>query len=245
MSKKLGNLDIVVEKTSEATAKKLAEDLSLYLDKAKKKRQNVLFLSSGGSALSVLRLIPSDILGDYLTVGILDERYDETNESNNFTQLSKTKFYKNAKDAGCSFVDTSVKKGQTQEELASYFEEELKEWTDKNPTGKIVATIGVGTDGHTSGMMPFPENPRRFSGLFESDRWIVAYNATDKNQFKKRVTTSITFLKMINDVFVLITGEGKVRAFLQMQKEGSLAEIPARILEKLNGSVYIDEVVLK
>ncbi len=245
MNEKLGNLDIVVEKTSEATAKKLAEDLSLYLTKAKKEKRNILFLSSGGSALSVLDLISSDILGDYLTISVLDERYDDTNENNNFTQLIKTGFYTSAKGAGCGFIDTSVKDGQSQEELASYFEGEIKEWMDKNPDGKIVATVGVGTDGHTSGMMPFPENSKQFSELFESDRWVVAYDATGKNQFKKRVTTSITFLNMIDDVFVLITGKEKSEAFLHIQKEGLLAEIPARILKKLTGVVCIDEAVLK
>ncbi len=245
MIKKLGNLNVIVEKTGESVSKKLAEDLSFYLIKTKEQNVKILFLSSGGSAFKVLDLISSDVFGDYLTIGVLDERYDKTNENNNFTQLSKTEFYKNAKKVECDFIDMSVKEGQTQKELTDYFEEELRRWVDENPNGKIIATVGVGVDGHTSGMMPFSEDAKQFAELFEGNKWVVSYDATGKNKFAKRITTSITFLKNIDKVFVFIIGVEKSDTFLQIKKDGLLAEIPARILKELNGAIYIDEAVLK
>ena len=241
----LGNLNIIKEKTPELASKQLAKDLSAYLTKAKEQRKNVLFLSSGGSALAVLDFIPSDILGEYLTIGVLDERYEKTNINNNFTQLKKTEFYKKAKKAGCSFIDTSVKEDQTQEELADFFEGELRGWMKKNPNGKIVATMGVGADGHTSGIMPFPEDENRFIDLFESARWVVAYDAGSKNPFSQRVTTTMTFLRKLDKIFVFMVGANKKTAFLQMQKSGQIAEIPARVLKQLNVNIYIDGNLLK
>ena len=245
MNDNLGKLEIIKNKTKKDAVKKLSENLSMCLLQNKNKGIKTMFLSSGGSALSVLDFVPLDILGEYLIIEVLDERYDKTNENNNFTQLTKTEFYKKANNFGCSFIDTSVKEGQTQEELAGYFENKLKDWMGKNPLGEIIATVGVGPDGHTSGIMPFPEDENKFAELFESGRWVVAYDATGKNEFTKRVTTTITFLREINRIFVLMTGKEKSGAFLEMKKSGSTAEIPARILKNIKGEVYIDEDVLK
>ena len=241
----LGNLNIIEEKTPEDTARHLARDLSAYLAERKNRGESTLFLSSGGSALAVLDFLPEDILGNYLTIGVLDERYDATNKHNNFTQLSKTDFYRRASRAGVSFVDTRVKEEQTQKELADYFEKELRGWVEKNPNGKIVATAGVGADGHTSGMMSFPEDESRFAELFEGSRWVVAYNAGAKNPFSKRVTTTMTFLKNLDKIFVFMVGVSKHTAFLRMQEKGSVADTPARILKELHGTLYVDEAAVK
>lgn len=242
---RIGNLNVIEEKTPGRAAKYLAKDLSAYLAERKSRGGSTLFLSSGGSALAVLDLLPEDILGSYLTVGVVDERYDETNENNNFTQLSRTNFYKRAFQAGAGFIDTSVKEDQTQEELADSFEEELRGWVGKNPNGKIVATMGVGADGHTSGIMPFSEDKDRFAELFEGSRWVVAYDAGAKNPFSQRITTTMTFLRKLDKIFVFMVGANKKTAFLQMQKSGQIAETPARVLKQLNGNIYIDENLLK
>ena len=243
MSSRFGNLDVVIEKTSEFATQKLAKDLSLYLSDAKKQNSSVLFLSSGGSALSVLDFIHSDVLGEYLTIGVLDERYDKTNKDNNFTQLMQTEFYAAAKKIGCGFIDTSVREGQTQEELAVWFEKKIMDWIANNPGGSSIATVGVGTDGHTSGIMPFGEAHKMFEELFEGKNLVVAYDARGKNQFSKRITTTISFLKKIQKIFILMTGKKKKDAFLRMQEDGSIAEIPARILKKLHGVLYVDEAL--
>lgn len=245
MDKKLGNLEVIIEKSGKETVKKLGADLGVYLANAKEKNIPILFLSSGGSALSVLDFISSNVFGKYLTIGMLDERYDETNENNNFTQLTHTEFYKKAKDRGCEFIDTRVQNEQSAEMLANYFEEMLVGWREDNPKGEIIATVGVGIDGHTSGMMPHPENQELFKEFFEGDRWVVLYNATEKNPFPHRITTTITFLKIIKKIFVLMLGEKKAKIFLRMKENIPSAEMPAQVLKKLSGVVYVDEDVLK
>lgn len=245
MSNKLGNLEVFVQKTKEGAAKKLAEDLSSYLVVAKNSNQNILLLLSAGSAFSVLDFISNNSFGSNLTIAVLDERYDKTNENNNFNQLTKTDFYSRAKAHGCSFIDTSVKQNQTKESLAGFFEGELVSWSKNNPSGEITATVGMGNDGHTSGIMPFPDEKEYFEKLFESDKWVVAYNASGKNEFADRVTTTITFLRKIKRVFCFTVGKNKADVYLRLQKEAPVDEMPVQVIKELHGFVYIDESVLK
>jgi len=180
------------------------------------------------------------MLGNYLTIGVLDERYDIKGENNNFVQLSQTGFYRKALKSGCAFIDTGVRPGQTQKALADYFEGKLREWRKNNPDGEIIATIGIGPDGHTSGIMPFPEDKDRFDALFNGERWVVAYDAAGKTPYPERVTTTNTFLKLINRAFVFATGREKADALPRMQEDRPVSEVPAAILKELSGNMYID-----
>lgn len=245
MSNKLGNLEVFVQKTKEEAAKKLAEDLSNYLVDAKNNNKKILLLLSGGSAFSVLDYVSDTSFSNRLTIGILDERYDKTNKNNNFKQLTKTDFYSRAKAGGCFFIDTTVKPNQTKESLADFFEGELVSWSKNNPGGEIVATIGMGSDGHTSGIMPFPDEKEYFEKLFESDKLVVAYDASGKNEFTNRVTTTVTFLRKIKMVFCFIVGNNKAAVYSNLKKEIPLNEMPAQAIKELHGSVYVDESVLK
>jgi len=240
MNRTIGNLRINIFEDKAAAARQVADDISRYLSDAKKGGRKVLFLSSGGSSLAILDFIADDILGDYLTIGVLDERYDREEKNNNFVQLSRTDFYGKALKSGCAFIDTGVRPGQTQKALADYFEGKLREWRKNNPDGVIIATIGIGPDGHTSGIMPFPEDEKRFDALFNGERWVVAYDATGKTPYPERVTTTNTFLKLINRAFVFATGREKAEAFRRMQEDRPVSEVPAAILKELRGDMYID-----
>ncbi len=138
-----------------------------------------------------------------------------------------------------------MRNGQSQESLAEYFETMLTDWQNKNPSGEIVATLGVGSDGHTSGIMPFPENRKLFEQLFESKKFVVAYDAFGKNSFPKRITTTISFLRKLKIAWCFITGESKADVYFRMYKEIILNEMPAQIIKELHGAVYIDNSVLK
>ncbi len=240
MIRKTGKLRINIFKDKAEAARQVADDISRYLSDAQRGGRKVLFLSSGGSSLAILDFIADGILGDYLTIGVLDERYDIKGENNNFSQLSRTDFYRKALKSGCAFIDTGVRPGQTQKALADYFEEKLREWRKNNPEGEIIATIGIGPDGHTSGIMPFPEDKERFDTLFNSERWVTAYDATGKTPYPERVTTTNTFLKLINRAFVFAAGGEKAEALRHMQEDRPVSEVPAAILKELRGDMYID-----
>jgi 6-phosphogluconolactonase/glucosamine-6-phosphate isomerase/deaminase len=205
--------------------------------------QKILFLTSGGSALPILDHINTDLLNHNVTVGVLDERYSTNPTINNFFQLQKTDFYYNCVSKKCEFIDTKVISGETQEKMAERFETKLKKWKKENSDGLIIATQGIGPDGHTSGIMPFPENPELFKSMFDTpEKWVVGYDAGSKNQYPLRVTTTIPFLKMIDYPVIFVTGENK-RAVLQkaLKNEVPVAEIPAVIIQEMkNMKVYTD-----
>ncbi len=240
--RKIGNLNLYTNKDKVDLAKKVGEDISAFLDKNRKK--DILFLLSGGSAFLILDYIKKSSLRENITISVLDERYDITNKNNNFSQLKKTDFFKNAKDAGVKFIDTSIKDDTSENDIEEIFSFGLKKWTKDNPNGIIVATIGVGADGHTSGIMPYPEDKDKFRDLFMSEKWVVFYDASKKNQYAKRITTTITFFKKIDFAFVYIFGKEKKQAFLNMQKEGDIADVPARAILNIDGNLYIDEFLI-
>jgi 6-phosphogluconolactonase/glucosamine-6-phosphate isomerase/deaminase len=240
--KTVGNLTHYIRKDKEDATSFFAKDISRKLKEFRDvERRDVLFLSSGGSALGVLDRIDQNVIGPYLTIGIFDERYDPSNKTSNYAQMRKTDFYKRAVQHGCRLIDTSTQRGQTQIELADYYENELRSWRARHPRGAIMATMGIADDGHTAGIMPFPEDPTRFHDLFERERWIIAYDATGKNPFPLRVTTTFTFLRHIDLIGVFMTGDKKGVVFKNLIEGDDCAEMPARIVKTLpRGAIYTD-----
>jgi 6-phosphogluconolactonase/glucosamine-6-phosphate isomerase/deaminase len=195
----------------------------------------VLLLFSGGSAMTFLDEIRKDVFGNYLTISVLDERFSANTTVNNFAQFTKTEFYKKACKAGAAFIDTRVR-AETQEELAERFAKELHAWKNKNIPGTVVATMGIGRDGHTAGILPFPENYAQFQNLFENpNTWIASYNAGNKNRYPNRITVTLPFLrKYVTYAYVFMEGAEKKAALEHvLAKEGNLSKTPARILREM------------
>lgn len=219
-----------IKKTQEAAAFALGEALFSAHGTA------VLLLLSGGSALEILSGIPAAHLGKNLTVGMLDERYDTDPGANNFLQLEQSGFYRLAKSVGARFIDSVPKEKESLEAFSARIEKEWKRWRKENENGTIIITEGVGADGHTAGIMPLPENPELFAKLFLDDgQWVRGYDAGAKNQYPRRATATLSFLKNEVDLAIVpIAGEEKMSAFRKIiSDEGTLAETPARILREM------------
>lgn len=209
----------------------------------KMKGRAILFLCSGGSALELLRDIPSECFNSDITIGVLDERYSRDEAVNNFAQLQNFPFYTIAVDAGARIIDTRPQDKETIEHLAQRFEKELRLWHTNNTDGIVIATMGIGPDGHTAGIMPFPEDPERFCEYFESpDMWVCGYDAGEKNQYPLRVTPTMTFLKKIDHSIVFCVGENKREALARvLADEGTYAETPARVIRDIkNVTLFTD-----
>ena len=136
---------------------------------------------------------------------------------------------------GVLLIDTRIKENETQDDLAHRFEEGLKSWIETHANGVVIATMGVGKDGHTAGIMPYPENPALFRSLFEDEeKWVVAHDAGDKNPHSLRVTVTLPFLRMVDHAVVYVVGEEKRATFERVLAEnGALAETPARIIREM------------
>jgi 6-phosphogluconolactonase/glucosamine-6-phosphate isomerase/deaminase len=192
----------------EECARFLGEKISLHIQN--RNDQPLLLMLSGGSAFSVLPFIVAESF-DGVTVSMLDERFEQ-GVNNNFTQLEKIKWYQGVCENGGAFISTKVQVGDTKEMMADRFEKELRSWREENPEGQMIALFGMGVDGHTAGIFPYPEDPALYKKLFESERLVVAYDAEGKNEFPERITTTHTLHRKIAHAFVYIMGEEKRRS---------------------------------
>jgi len=215
------------KETIVAEASKALNDL---FSEQKQQGKDFLFLSSGGSSLSLLDGLDSANFGLNSTIGVLDERYSLDPNVNNLAQLQKSKFYQDIIKKGARVIDTTVHDGESPKDLAVRFEKQLKDWVDCTH-GVIIASVGVGPDAHTSGIMPYPENKKFFDEKFnDKSHWVTEYDAEDKNPHRMRVTTTFPFLKKIDHAVIFISGESKKEALKKLlAEEGSLYESPCRI----------------
>ena len=234
----------IMEKASnkEQAAKAMAHDLEGALRLLKETNTLTLLLLSGGSAFTALDHIAEDVFGPFLTITVLDERYDPTNINNNFYQLAQTSFFEKAQKNGVSFIDTQVKEGQSAAALAEWWEAELRKWCTENDEGVLLATLGMGADGHVAGIMPFPEDSTKFHQLFDDEAWVASYDATGKNPFAERVTTTLAFLRQIDFAFAYVCGEKKANAFKESKTSGDLANLPARILSEIRSVEFYTDI---
>lgn len=204
----------------------------------------VLLLLSGGSSLALLEEQEgATVIGGNVTISPLDERYSTNPSENNMAQIAATDFYRKAAEHGAHTIDTRVKEGESREELAKRFNDALVEWIKSHPDGKIIATTGIGPDGHVSGIMPYPADAEGFTARFDDGdnaHLVVGYDAGDKNQYPERVTTTMNLIRKIDTAVAYVTGSGKKEAVRRvLTGEGSLAETPARILKEIPGKVLL------
>ncbi|MEK7571912.1 MAG: 6-phosphogluconolactonase [Patescibacteria group bacterium] len=214
----------------------IAHDINTLLTNLHKTQQPFLLLLSGGSVFTILESLSDENFSDNATITVLDERYSTDPAVNNMAQLQQTAFYTRVNAKNTAVIDTTVRPTETKEALATRFDQALLGWRQHNPEGKIVAILGIGPDGHTSGMLPFPEDAELFVKLFENpERLVTAYDADGKNPYRYRATTTNIFLRdYIDHAFVYAVGENKKEALVSIfSEEGDLPTTPARILREM------------
>lgn len=224
---------------AEEAGKKVDEILSEY----KKQNLPILLMLSGGSSLSILSSINTANLSQDSTICVVDERFSPDPTVNNMAQIMQTDFFRKANGAGAKVIDTRPLNGETQEQLSKRFNDSITSWVQNNPNGKVVATLGMGPDGHIAGIMPESENAEKFNNEFDretANKYVVSYDAGEKNQFPLRVTVGLPFLRRIDKAVAYIVGENKREAWNRLnQSEGEIAMTPARVLKEMAGDVYL------
>lgn len=237
----------VIRHTSADEAKRgLAVRVSSELASFQENGTPVLFLFSGGSALSVLDMVDPRYLGRNVTMAPVDERFDPTGAASNFAVFMGTDFFRKAKAAGARFIDTRVKEGRGRDDLANEFETAIREWMAEFviPTvveesyschhGKIIALLGMGPDGHTAGIFPDTDE-KVFHDRFGSDRLAIGYRAPEYAVCPERVTVTPSFLERnIIQAFVFLTGEEKRAAWERvLRNDEPIHLLPAGIFHEL------------
>ena len=238
-------MKIISDQNIEKLKKLSADYLLELLKEARLKNKPTLLLLSGGSSFEIIKGIKIDCLGKYLTVGMLDERFEADPKINNFLQFKETVFYRLAKDRDVNFIESVPFDGEALESFAKRIEEKWKSWRRRNGNGKIFITQGVGADGHTAGIMPYDEDRDFFKNTFEDkSRFVVGYNASKKSQYSKRATATLPFLRNEVEVsLVWMAGKEKIKAFNDiMSEDGSLAETPARIIKEMKNATIFTNI---
>jgi 6-phosphogluconolactonase/glucosamine-6-phosphate isomerase/deaminase len=192
----------------------------------------ILLMLSGGSALSILEHVDVLLLGPHVTITTLDERFSTDPTINNFSQITATEFYKKAMEQGTQSIPTIIKDGDTLREVGKRFDSALHHWKESHRDGVVVATMGVGSDGHTAGV--FPHQPSL--DPLTTD-WVVSYEVPPEvNPHVLRITTTPAFLKtQVTQAICLITGEEKRNVFNQlMSTQCSSNDMPACIMKEMS-----------
>lgn len=189
----------------------------------------VLVLASAGSvARDVIPSVLTDKIGRNVTLGVMDERIGPPEQRNWEALRGFIERSTNAKKM-------PILQNVTPETSGEDFNDQLHAWKKKNPLGKIIIIAGIGEDGHTGGIMPYPEDPEAYDTLFETPgKWAVGYDAGEKSQYRFRVTVTNEFIRQADMVIAYAVKKTKDNAFTRMaDAAGSLASTPARIYRML------------
>ena len=206
-----------------------------------------LLLCSGGSALKLLPFVQAHSCDETLTVSVLDERVTPDQQSRNFPQVFQSELAALGGPLGVNWFDPVPNSDETPELAAWRFQSFLREWKRVNPEGVIIATLGMGSDGHTAGIFPFPEDAPHFIQVFDHEAaWVAGYHAGyEKHVLPDRVTVTMPFLRIqVDAAIAFAVGDDKLPALRRLlAPQGSLAETPVRILlEMSHVTLFTDQV---
>lgn len=228
------------ERAANAASEAITHLISVYAP------DPVLILFSGGSPMEIFTYLPADPFDMRITVGVSDERFSDDPTINNFAQILATPWYHAARKTGVQSIDTRPLPGESVHDAGLRFDGALKAWKEANPVGKIVITQGIGLDGHTAGMMPYPEDEQTFRRLFDDPEvWAVGYDAKEKNKYPLRVTTTIPYLTMADTSVMYVCGEDKKAPLSRvLAQTGSLHETPGRIIHRMKHCLLFTDLSL-
>lgn len=192
-------------------------------------RGPLLLLLSGGSCLDLLTSTFFDHLPEDTVIFPLDERCTSNIEEMNSWKIAqrmpvrvRNRFY---------MYDAQPELEESLEELGQRFTQHISAWLEANPKAQVVATLGIGVDGHTSGILP-DLDAERFSNHFESGL-VVAYESEDT--YMGRVTVTLPFLRQrVSKAIVYATGIGKQPALTMLTQSLPLHQVPCGILNQMH-----------
>ncbi len=195
--------------------------------------QPILLLLSGGSSIDLLsdpRLAHALPVNSLLTT--LDERLDVG--QSNFDRIKQTTFVRACiarKDVEV-FDARSFAAENSVTEVARVLDERVYQWMDEYPLAPVMATMGIGLDTHTAGIMPHGDDLGMAHFFQDPKRLFQGYDAGAKSIHRLRVTATFTLLKKVSRAIVFATKEKPIEQVLSSQCNPD--HFPARILHQMN-----------
>lgn len=206
-----------VELSYGAVARRIVDSIVSALDR----QENVLWLMSGGSnvrlqvdAMRRLRRRAGNSL-ERLTILPVDERYGRSGHADSNYQAMKQAGF----DPGVAAWPNVLKKN-TDFDTTIFMYNELV--ANALQSDVIIATLGIGTDGHTAGILP------NSSAVHATDL-VFGYAAN-----YQRMTLTISALGRVTKAFVVAFGDSKRRIVERLRlASDSVDEMPAMALYDL------------
>ncbi len=180
--------------------------------------QPVLWLLSGGSCIAVAAEVATRLQGTPLhglTVSLIDERYGPDGHAHsNWQQLQEAGFRLE------SATLVPVLSGKSLHDTSARFQQFLTTQLDSAPY--ILGLFGVGSDGHTAGILPH-------SSAVTAVEFVHTYDGGEH----QRITTTFPFLKKLDEAVVYMVGEAKREVLEQLQQTTDLDTQPAQVLKQI------------
>jgi 6-phosphogluconolactonase/glucosamine-6-phosphate isomerase/deaminase len=178
--------------------------------------RKILFLIPGGSGidLAIKILGRASTLKDQLVISLTDERYGPVGHADSNWASLKNRGLK-TEDWHCYEILQGQSAVQTAIEFSNFLTDIIKQGY------ALVALLGMGADGHTSGVLPG-------SPAVNSADLVTTYKAADF----ERITTTPRFLKSLDRAYLYATGESKHQQLARLQQNLSVDEQPAMILKQ-------------
>ncbi len=196
--------------------------------------KKVLWLTSGGSCIAPqvdimerLRQASPSVL-PALTILPVDERYGSKGHKHSNTAQMRTAGF----DSYTAAWHDVLKRNEPVQETVSYYSELVSD--TRAVADVVVATLGMGADGHTAGVLP--GSP----AVTDTVSTVVGYSWSDY----ERMTLGISTLLKIDHVWLLAYGEGKKQALERLHANSEpIEKLPAKILYDIaNVTVYNDYI---
>lgn len=193
-------------------------------------RKTAVYLSGGRTPKHLYEKIANEEKIHPGAVGIVDERYGEKfHAKSNEKMIKETGLLRYLEIRDVPFYPI-LQPNMMREETAENYDQTVRRLTTIFP--QSVAIMGIGADGHTSGIAP---NRKGFKNpMYGQDRkHLVVSEFNDPDSFYgERVGMTFLGLSMMDVLMVLVFGEDKKEALEAMFTEGKEEEVPARFYKR-------------
>lgn len=206
--------------------------------------RSVFLLLSAGSWVEIYASMASIVPVidmSRLTFGLVDERHvPKGHLDSNEQQIFASKLTQKLIDCGATFIPTIQDTDADPTICAEIVDSAYKHVLLQKPY--VMLTLGLGTDGHTAGILPSPTQ-KIFASRFSDEKTYVYYQTTrheTQNPHSKRFTITPACIQRADEVIVFAKGvEKKPMLDRLLLPPGPIHTFPAGILRTISDKVTI------
>jgi 6-phosphogluconolactonase/glucosamine-6-phosphate isomerase/deaminase len=209
--------------STDEVAEYIANNIKLHLDNNEK----VFWLVAGGSSIPITvetsKLLANSRLNN-LSVSLTDERYGPIgHKDSNWQQLLEAGLFLK----GAELIPV-LEGGNLDDTTLSYAGKLASQLKDCDFS---VGLFGIGTDGHTAGILPG-------SRAIEAKTLTVWYDGIDY----KRVTATPQAITKLDEAVVYAVGKGKWPVLDKLDRDLSLDIMPAQLLKRVRKLTVFNDI---